>query len=161
MFEDKLEKLEDTEKILSVYSKLQKKADKTEQKILEDLDQKLDILKAYKRIESTYNRLKQLKNTLDKKVAEEFPSKEEGSQTTKAGDFKVTTTGRKYYRVDEDELDVDELPEIAQHVFREKKKVSKSDLNDLENVDPKAHKEVMKYINVNQGKTGVDVEHNG
>lgn len=160
MFDEKLEDVDGVEQLLSIYRKLQKRARKTEERIAKDApDDYSMLLQAYKYIESVHSRIKDLKKELELLIAEEFPTKDEGSTTTEYGDFKVKTTGRRYYNVDKDQLEDADLSEIGEAVFRDKKKVRKSALKDLKKVDPDEFHKVMECISISEGKPGVNVEY--
>lgn len=158
-FEDRLNELDDLEEVLRVYRTIQQKARKVEEKLFGDAEQPIDWLNVYRQIEAADNRLDDLMDQLDRKIAEEFPTKEEGSKTTNLGNFKVKTTGRRYYNIDRDKFSEDDIPEVAEQVFRNKKKVRKSALEDLKKVAPEAYDKVMEMINISEGKTGVNVEY--
>lgn len=168
-FTSRINDLDSADKILEVFNNLQdkqtslnKRLDALQKRLMEVDDNTEAILEVYETLEAREDALGDRIDQLGQAILETFPTKDEGSETTSYGDFKVKTTGRKYRKVDTDTYEdiKDELPKAARKAFKTKYKVSKSTLNDLKKVDPDAHEKAMKAVSISKGSDGLKVERN-
>jgi len=166
-FDDKIKQVEKPEKLLKIFQKLLDKQEQLDERFelleeqLEDVNRNTRaVLEMYDALEEQEDKIGDRLDRLGQIIIEDFGAKEEGSETTNYGPFKVKTTGRKYRNVDKEKYEdiKDDLPEEARAVFKKKYKVSKTRLEDLEKVDPGTHKQVMRAIKISKGSTGLKVE---
>ncbi|MCP4468897.1 MAG: hypothetical protein GY813_19390 [Halieaceae bacterium] len=113
---------------------------------------------------TTKSQITQLQGQLadvEAQILTQVISKPEGSVTTLTPDFKVTTTGKMYRKVDEGKLTA-VRKEVSRSIFNKlfpaKHSVVKKELDYLANNEPEIYASVAGAITTTPGKTAIKIE---